>query len=133
MKNYFNKFISCILSLLLFGCSNLSAQTFVEEHIGDNTIQGLKYINDKAIEFINDYNQVHHTKWQSLEPNSRTIVYKCSVPMQAKWTTKVSDVIGVDHEVYYISISCHKTVSNIEEAKQWTIEIPTTRPKDSSN
>lgn len=133
MKNYFNQFIFFIFSLLMLGCKGLPAKTFVEKHVGDDTIQGLKYINDQAIEFINTYNQTHHTNWQSLEPDPKTIVYKCSVPMQAKWITAVSDVIGIDHDVYYIAVSCNKTVSNIEEAKQWVIEVPTTRPKQSSN
>lgn len=126
-----SQFIYFILVLLC--CSSLSAKTFVEEHDGDNTIQGLKYINDKAVEFINAYNQIHHTNWQSLGADPRTLVYKCDAPIQAKWITDVADVIAVNHEVYHIAISCNKTVSDIAETRQWVIEIPTTRPKESLN
>lgn len=116
---------------LLVGCTNASAQTDVQKDFGDDVRQGLKYVNDQANIFLNTYNEKHKTNWISLEPDLRIMVYKCLTDMQVTWISNVPDIIGANHDVWYLQVSCSKTTAKNVQDKQWTINIPTTRPKQS--
>lgn len=132
MKIYINLLIAFILFSLVTGCTNASAQTFVEKDHGDDIRQGLKYVNEQAIEFIKAHNLQYQTNFRSLQPDPRIMVYKCLVPMHTKWVKDVPDTIGVNHNIWYLQVSCSKTTAENIEDKQWTIDIPTTRPKEFS-
>ncbi|OCG20920.1 hypothetical protein A9G11_09500 [Gilliamella sp. wkB108] len=118
MKNFIRIIMVLLLSLTLLPFAQ--AQTFVKQDYGNDNIEGLAYINNKAKQFINQYNQQHHTNWQSLEPSAKVIVPKCAVPLKAKWE-KV--ILGDDHipHKYVIAVYCEKMRD--PKQKKWSVRV----------
>lgn len=110
-----------------------NVRTYVQEHLGNETDQGLKYVNDKAVELINAYNQQNHTHWKSLEPDARNWAEKCTVPLTAKWLDPSKDeeysMINYLPNMWYVKVSCSKTVKSeiYPSGTNWNIIVPTTR------
>lgn len=96
--------------------------------MGNDEIQGLKYINDSAKNFITSYNEEYSTNWISLEPDWRIIVHKCTVPFKVSWSFAPDYASPKEQEFLYIKITCEQTVPNIANKKHWDILVPTNRP-----
>lgn len=124
MKIY--NFSLLIIALCCFSDSVYAQQTFVQQDLGNNKRQGLKYIYDKAIEFMRQYNQEHQTHWKVMEPNAKTAVLKCAEPMLAKWGIVFvkGNKLNISIERYPIFIICNKDIAG----KSLTVHVPTTRP-----
>lgn len=90
---------SLFLILLPQGCVK---KTFVQKDLGNDEIQGLKYINDSAKNFITSYNEEYSTNWISLEPDWRIIVHKCTVPFKVSWSFAPDYASPKEQEFLYI-------------------------------
>ncbi|MDI2113279.1 hypothetical protein [Commensalibacter nepenthis] len=86
----------------------------------------LRYIQDKANEFLNHYNQVHHTDWQALALNPKMMVSQCDGSISAAWGSKFMSGYKstIDVERYSIIVTCKKDSRNVA----WSVDVPTTRP-----
>lgn len=108
-------------------------KTFVQEDLGNKTDQGLKYVNDRAIELIHAYNQQNHTNWESLEPDARIGIEKCAVPMIATWLDPSKEEPYKNEyyspNLWYVKVTCSKTIAykDYPNGRNWDIIIPTTR------
>ncbi|QIQ20890.1 hypothetical protein [Zophobihabitans entericus] len=112
------------LVILLFPLYLTASQpTYSQMDEGNETIHGLKFINEKAVQFMDQYNLKNNTSWVTSEPNAKIVVPKCTVPLQAKWFRLAGHPVN---RFWYIQISCDKTVD--ENYKDWQVKIPTTRP-----
>lgn len=120
------RFYILIIAILCFPFFVNAQQTFVQKDMGDDRRQGLKFINDQAVEFVNHYNQEHQTHWKSLEPNAKILLSKCVLPMTSEWSNRFVDgykpKIGLER--IYVLVKCEKDVNG----KSWKVEIPTTIP-----
>lgn len=122
------KFFNFVLSIIALCClfnSTYAQQTFIQQDLGNNKRQGLKYIHDKAIEFMRQYNQAHQTRWEAMEPNAKTAVFTCAEPMTAKWGAVFfeGNKANISVERYSIFVICKKDVTG----KAWAVHVPTTR------
>lgn len=119
MKN----FVGIIMGLLLGVTMSpfAQAQTFVEQDFGNDKREGLAYINNKAKQFISEYNQQHQTNWQSLEPNAKVFVAKCAVPLKAKWEKIILGDGNIPHK-YVIAVYCEKTRDPNQD--KWDVWVP---------
>lgn len=112
------------------GCTE---KTLVQKDIGGEDIQGLKYINDAAISFMDEYNKKNNTKWQTLEPDYRSVLPRCITPLKTVWApaedgNRFFPQSEIDH--WFIRVLCEKSVSRYDDGK-WDILIQTTRPDNS--
>ena len=116
--------------LIIFPPYICAKNTFIETDYGDRTWHGLKHINDVAQAFMKDFNKKNHSEWRSLQPDPRTGVYKCDVPLRTSWKSAYTKGFAPPDEpnYWFIKVSCDKTVSTHEESKKWDLLIPTTRP-----
>lgn len=113
-------FTTGFLMIVINGYAN-NTGTFVQNHIGNHKIQGLKYVNNTVQDFIKNHNKLYGTKWRALEPNAKTLVAKCQVPLTAKWAI-------VPNQIHYvIRVGCLKTGAGSHN-KRWHIDIKTDRP-----
>lgn len=118
MKN----FIQIIMVLLLSSVISLLAHatSFVENDFGNDKIEGLAYINIKAKQFINEYNQQNHTNWQSLEPNAKILVPKCVVELKVKLSNNILGNVNSPNKDD-ITVFCEKT--HDPNQKKWRVLI----------
>ncbi|WP_294615977.1 hypothetical protein [uncultured Gilliamella sp.] len=120
------KILSVFLLLAIPAISFTQIKTYVEQHYGDGEIEGLAYINNKAKQFISEYNQQHQTNWQSLEPNAKTVVTKCAVALRAKWD-KIKLMDGNIPHKYVIAVYCEKTRDPNQD--KWDVWVPVCNEK----
>lgn len=112
------KFIQCFLIFLTMNA--IAKPTFVEQHKGNQKIQGLSDVNQIAKSYMQEFNQKHGGKWQSLEPNAKILQPKCNKPLTASWDR-------LPHDKYWqIKVSCHQTIN--KNLAKWDILVPTNRP-----
>lgn len=95
--------------------------SYIEQDYGNDKIEGLAYINNKAKEFISEYNQKHHTNWQSLKPSAKRIDAKCAVPLKAKWEKVILSHGNIPHK-YVIAVYCEKTRDPNQD--KWNSWVP---------
>ncbi|OCG00802.1 hypothetical protein [Gilliamella sp. wkB112] len=115
------KVLSVFLLLAIPAISFAQIKTFVEQHYGDGEIEGLAYINNKAKQFISEYNQQHQTNLQSLELNAKVFVPKCAVPLKAKWK-KIKLLDDKIYHEYVIAVYCEKTRDSNQD--KWDVWVP---------
>ncbi|XKM14433.1 hypothetical protein RCS94_04470 [Orbaceae bacterium ac157xtp] len=118
-----------ILSCFVIAPNHTRELTFIEKDYNRDDVQGLKDVNDKAIEFINEYNKTHSTYWKSLEPDARILVSRCVVPLQAQWAKNEPPRYHLDNSIFFIKIICSKTTDKSKGGNQWTIYVRTTKPR----
>jgi hypothetical protein len=123
------KFIPILLAALLsLYAAPGQARSFVEEHVGNATIHGLREIDQASTDFVAAYNQEHGTTWRSLGPNAKLMVSRCLVPFKMAWSPPASRVSTVPAPTdWRVKITCDKTVANSLNIKRWETLIPTTR------
>ena len=122
--------IASLSLLIVFSPCGHANKTYVETHYGDETMHGLKYINDIADAFIKDFNEKNRSEWRSLQPDPRIMVYKCVVPLKASWKSAHTKGFASPEEpnYWFIKVSCDKTVSTHEGNETWDILVATDRP-----
>ncbi|CAI3927660.1 unnamed protein product [Commensalibacter communis] len=117
-----------ILSAFLLLCENAIlypafAQSDKNTYMTDDK---LKFVQDKANDFLKRYNQEYHTSWEALALNPKISIPQCAGAMSAKWGNRFmnGDKITIDVERYVILVTCAKDQSG----SSWTVDVPTTRP-----
>jgi len=121
------KILQIITLIIIFQSSfsyAIAQETLVDKHLGNKIIQGLKYVDDSVVKFLDIYNKKYKTHWKSLQPDPRIIVYKCNLPMKAVWESKVNNL---DQKIFYVKVTCDQTVQGVSFKDTWTIYVPTTR------
>lgn len=111
-----------ILTISNTACSqnNLNEKDNVESSPID-----LKYVNDEAKKIVENYNVENGTNWKSLDADLRVLVYKCTTPLKAKWSTAPDYYAPIDKEYLYIKVTCDKS---IYKDKSWDVLVTTNRP-----
>lgn len=117
-----------ITTLIIFFQNNfsyaLAQETSVDKHFGNKVIQGLKYVDNSVVKFLDIYNKKHKTHWKSLQPDPRVIVYRCNSPMKTVWKSKINNL---GQNIFYVKVTCNKTIQGYSVKDKWTIYVPTTR------
>lgn len=108
-----NKIFLALPILVL--CNASSAGPYINELRSTDTTHGLYEIRDFARQFVAEQNAKNGTDWDVLDPNLKSQVTKCAVPLRAKWAPKSSGFSGNPVLVY-----CLKPI----RGEQWTLDVP---------
>lgn len=108
------------LSVLVF-CNACSAGPYIDELRSTDTTHGLYEIREFARQFVAEQNAKNGTSWYALDPNLKSQVTKCAVPLRAKWAPKSSGFSGNPVLVY-----CVKPI----RGDQWTLDVPVAQGKN---
>lgn len=125
------KIIISLLCILLTTNANGNNKTYVDKHLGTGEIQGLKYIKDAAHARMARYNKKYRTKWVAYEPDTRTLLTKCAVPLRTSWykATQLDVIKPVGKHYWYIKVSCTRSVKTAYgNEESWYEVVPTNRP-----
>ncbi|MDO8988595.1 MAG: hypothetical protein Q7U91_03085 [Sideroxyarcus sp.] len=96
---------------------------------GDHTTDithGLYEIREEARRFMAKHNSINHTDWVVGDPDLRSLVPKCVVPLKVKWVPKSYGLSNKSVMVY-----CTKALSGYSRKDQWDVIINVTAPRGS--
>jgi hypothetical protein len=114
-----NKPFLIFFMLAIFWHSIALSQNLYRGLMDDRTrgdIHGLYEINEEAIKFLQKENTQNETHWESLEPNLKILVPRCSIPLRAAWTPRDR---GLSNKS--VSVICEKSI--LENMKKWDVNI----------
>jgi len=98
------------------------AQCFASWSIEDDRStpakHGLYEIQEKAQRFIAQQNAKGREQWIALEPNLKTVVPRCAVPLKSVWTPKEYGLSAPS-----VMVSCTQTVPG-SWTKAWRVHVP---------
>ena len=83
---------------------------------------GLYEIREAARSFINRERVKGRGEWQVGDPDIRTVVWECAVPLKSTW--RISD----EGKRTGVSVSCNRTLDNAPVPK-WRVTVPIASPK----
>jgi hypothetical protein len=90
-----------------------------ESHTTDSR-HGLYEVREEARKFVAEFNAENHTYWLAGEPNLKSMVTKCAIPLRATWAPKSYGLTGKAVLVY-----CSKIIDGAHaERDQWTLQVP---------
>ncbi len=92
---------------------------YIEELRSTETTHGLYEVREAARKFVAEENTRERSNWIALEPNLKSQVTKCAVPLKAKWAPKSAGMTGKNVLVY-----CTKTIYVSAPSEQWTLAVP---------
>ncbi len=115
-----------ILSFIMMQQSSAKSLTYVEQDLGDQQNQGLKYINDEVNRFVQRHNQKHGTTWKNLQPNAKTIVAKCKVNLKTQWLVDDKTYKSTQRDIGKVVVKCAQTVDG---RGPWLVHVETTRDR----
>lgn len=121
-----NKISILILSLIMMQQNSAKSLTYVEQDLGDQQNQGLKYINDEVNRFVQRHNQKHGTTWKNLQPNAKTIVAKCKVNLKTQWLVDDKTYKSTQRDIGKVVVKCAQTVDG---SGPWSVHVETTRDR----
>lgn len=78
---------------------------------------GLYEIREAARDFISRERVKGRNEWQVGDPDIRTVVWECAVPLRSNW--RISD----EGKRTGVSVSCNKTLDNAPVPK-WRVTVP---------
>lgn len=93
----------------------VAANGSIENDHSRGDIHGLYEIREKTWLFIAEYNKKHGTHWVSLDPNLKTLVPRCIVPLGVIWNEKANGLVEV---------ICSKIKGSFGKDNNWTVKIP---------
>lgn len=97
---------------------------------GDSIVdmQGLSAVRDAAREFVARENAKDHTNWQVADPDARIAVWRCAVPLKARWEmiwwsqgNKATGQAPV-HRRRVVAVTCAQPANS--RVEKWTIKVP---------
>ncbi|MBX4861846.1 hypothetical protein HJA86_18005 [Rhizobium bangladeshense] len=112
-----------LLRSILFGTA-LSACAFglaswgIETDRSTEHTHGLFEVRAEARRFISHENAKGHQQWEVLEPNLKTLVPRCKVSLEARWTPK-----SYDRSKPSVMVICTVAVSNAV-MRRWDVHVP---------
>lgn len=74
-----------ILPGLVLGVNCLAAGSSLDDWRPNDVIHGVYEIDQAARAFVAAENARNHTGWTVAEPNLKTVVARCAVPLEIRW------------------------------------------------
>nr|WP_246813044.1 hypothetical protein [Rhizobium changzhiense] len=102
------------LSACAFGLASWSIET---DRSTEHT-HGLFEIREEARRFISHENAEGHQQWEVLEPNLKTLVPRCAVPLKTQWTPK-----SLGPSKRSVMVICTVAVPNAV-MRRWDVLVP---------
>ncbi|MFS2125160.1 hypothetical protein [Pseudomonas sp. Pseusp97] len=113
-----------ILPGLLLGTNCLAAGSPLDDYRSSESIHGLYEIGQAARAFVAVENARNGTDWAVAEPNLKTIVARCSVPLDARWgEIRLFAPDGRELRRRVVEVVCAKPVSG----KSWKVSLRASR------
>ncbi|QKK33682.1 hypothetical protein FE844_024955 (plasmid) [Rhizobium indicum] len=109
---------SILLSAALSACALCLASWSIETDRSTEDTHGLFEIREEARRFISHENAKGHQQWEVLEPNLKTLVPPCKVPLEAQWTPK-----SYGRSKPSVMLICTAAVPNAV-MKRWDVHVP---------
>ncbi|MBD9679821.1 hypothetical protein IB274_24160 [Pseudomonas sp. PDM18] len=105
---------------LMLGASCLAAGSSLDEWRSNDAIHGLYEIDQAARAFVAAENARSNAGWTVAEPNLKTIVARCSVPLDTRWgEIRLFAPDGRELRRKVVEVVCAKPVSG----KNWTVSL----------
>ena len=114
-----------LLPGLLLGMNGLAAASPLEDYRSNESLHGLYEIAQAARAFVAAENARDNTDWAVAEPNLKTLVARCSVPLDTQWGEihlSAADGRALTRKV--VEVACAKPVSG----KNWTVSLRVYHP-----
>lgn len=113
-----------ILPGLVLGVNGLAAGSSLEAFRSSESIHGLYEIDQAARAFVAAENARDDTAWTVAEPNLKTLVARCSVPLDARWgEIHLFAPDGRELTRKVVEVVCPKPVNG----KAWTVSLRVSR------
>lgn len=113
-----------VLPGLMLGASGFAAGSHLEDWRSTESIHGLYEIDQAARAFVAAENARSNTDWTVAEPNLKTLVARCSVPLDARWgEIRLFAPDGRELTRKVVEVICAKPVSG----KSWTVSLRVSR------
>ncbi|MGC4007741.1 MAG: hypothetical protein QM805_01320 [Pseudomonas sp.] len=113
-----------ILPGLVLGVNGLAAGSSLGDFRSSESIHGLYEIDQAARTFVAAENARDDTAWTVAEPNLKTLVARCSVPLDARWgEIHLFAPDGRELTRKVVEVACPKPVSG----KAWTVSLRASR------
>jgi len=109
---------SLVFTAALFASAPGVASWSVENDRSTSSKHGLFEIRDEARRFISNENAKGLQQWEVLEPNLKTFVPRCVVPLKAQWTPKS---FGLSRPS--VMVICTAAIPNIAMGS-WHVHVP---------
>jgi len=95
----------------------LASWSIETDHSTEHT-HGLFEIREEARRFISHENARGDQQWEVLEPNLKTLVPRCAVPLETQWTPK-----SLGRSKPSVMVICTVAVPN-SVMKRWDVHVP---------
>ncbi|MBB4506758.1 hypothetical protein GGE48_002735 [Rhizobium leguminosarum] len=109
------------LSAALSACALCLASWSIETDRSTEDTHGLFEIREEARRFISQENAKGHQQWDALEPNMKTLVPRCAVPLETRWTPK-----SYGRSKPSVMVICTASVPNTV-MRRWDVHVPIER------
>ncbi|MDF3865640.1 hypothetical protein P3W53_14245 [Pseudomonas denitrificans (nom. rej.)] len=113
-----------MLPSLVFGMNCLATGSPLEDFRSSESIHGLYEIDQAARAFVVAEYSRNGTDWAVAEPNLKTVVARCSVPLDTRWgEIRLFAPDGRELRRKVVEVVCAKPVSG----KRWTVSLRVSR------
>lgn len=113
-----------VLPGLMLGAGGFAAGSHLEDWRSTASIHGLYEIDQAARAFVAAENARRNTDWTVAEPNLKTLVARCSVPLDTRWgEIRLFAPDGRELIRKVVEVVCAKPVSG----KSWTVSLRVSR------
>ncbi|WP_072377278.1 hypothetical protein [Rhizobium tibeticum] len=96
----------------------------IENDLSTPDKHGLFEIREEARRFISKENAKGLQQWDVLEPNLKTFVPRCAVPLEARWTPKS---FGLSRRS--VMVICTVALANVA-MENWSVHVPVRRKQN---
>ncbi|MBY5393619.1 hypothetical protein HFN01_02135 [Rhizobium leguminosarum] len=108
-------------SAALSACALCLASWSIETDRSTMDTHGLFEIREEARRFISQENATGHQRWDVLAPNLKTLVPRCVVPLETRWTPK-----SYGRSKPSVMVICTAAVPNTV-MRRWNVHVPVER------
>ncbi|MHC2220627.1 hypothetical protein ACVIGV_006077 [Rhizobium leguminosarum] len=112
---------STLLTAALSACALCLASWSIDTDRSTEHTHGLFEIREEARRFISQENAKGHQQWDVLEPNLKTLVPRCAVPLETQWTPK-----SLGRSKLSVMVICTVAVPN-SVMRRWDVHVPVER------
>jgi hypothetical protein len=112
---------SICFSAALSACALCLASWSIDTDRSTENTHGLFEIREEARRFISHENAKGHQQWDVLEPNLKTLVPRCAVPLETQWTPK-----SLGRSKLSVMVICTVAVPN-SVMRRWDVHVPVER------
>jgi len=109
---------SLLVIAAFFASASAAASWDIENDRSTSIKHGLFEIREEARRFISNENAKGLQQWEVMEPNLKTFVPRCAVPLKARWTPKS---FGLSRQS--VMVICPTAIANIAMGS-WYVHVP---------